>query len=88
MKKKWEIFERECAAYLIGKYGPIFELKGKSDSTVSDILVNGKNEDNPFYIEVKMHPSRLNKRQGCLQPYNRKFWRELLRQNRWKLNHK
>lgn len=58
MKKKWEIFERECVAYLIGKYGPIFELKGKSDSTVSDILVNGKNEDNPFYIEVKMHPSQ------------------------------
>lgn len=57
-KKKWKEFESECTAYLIGKYGPFFELKGESDSTVSDILVNGGAVWESFYIEIKMSDSQ------------------------------
>jgi hypothetical protein len=48
----WRNFEEECATYLNDNYGKKFQLRGNSDSTVSDIYFkNGKIE---FYIEAKM----------------------------------
>lgn len=48
----WKTFEEECIVYLNEKYGCFFELKGKSNSTISDIFFdNGRIK---FYIESKM----------------------------------
>lgn len=48
----WKTFEEECTVYLNTKYGSMFEQKGESDSTVSDIFFY--NKDKGFYIEAKM----------------------------------
>lgn len=52
----WNQFEENCLDYLIRKYGNSniqFISKGKSDSTIPDILVEITNKD-CFYIECKM----------------------------------
>lgn len=48
----WKEFEIECLDFLKKKYGTSFDLKGESDSTVSDILFD--NGCRSFYIEAKM----------------------------------
>lgn len=53
---EWENFENECVNFLSDKYGNYFELKGKTDSTVSDIYFS-KN-DKCFFIEAKMPSSQ------------------------------
>lgn len=58
--KNWEVFESDCCNYLNNQFGSnsrVFQHRGGSDSTESDILYI-KGGINQFYIEVKMKASQ------------------------------
>lgn len=70
---KWMKFENNCVNYLNKNYGNEnikFILKGKSDSTTSDIVVQIKGEEK-FLIEIKM--SKAQSGQFTVMIENNKF---------------
>ena len=55
----WQEFEEDCYKHLKKLYSTFarFEYKGKSDSTVPDILVESNN-GSTFYVEAKHSPAQ------------------------------
>lgn len=82
--KKWEKLEENVLSWLNKNFSYIchFEISGKSDSTVSDILVTNKITNSQYYIEVK---SKISQAGQFVVVYDKKnklfYWSNLNKSN-------